>query len=192
MIYSFDDCSILNTCEVEIPRAYRFFSRKDKLRSRNFSKLNLLITKLNSLKITKFRFVPSTIQNNIVGAARQLIEEEEINTQMLGRNFEAQIMGQLEEFSSKIEKEFEGIEKNEDIDLIKKFFSANEKGLIKEKNLPEDDDMKILSGYINFQNEGRKYFITHDEHFWGYKDLILKEFKIMVVEEWNCNGLSLS
>lgn len=80
-VYAFDDCSILNLCEVEIPNAFRGVIGKNKLTSENFIKLNLLVSKLDK----KFRFVPSTIKNNIVKTARKLIEQERLNIPLLGK-----------------------------------------------------------------------------------------------------------
>lgn len=186
-IYSFDDCSILNMCEIEMPKAFKGTIGKDKLNSKNFTKLNLLISKLKK----KFRFVPSTIKDNIVKTARNLIEQEQLNVQILGKVFELQIMEQLDEFSSKIEEDFEEIQKNENINSVKLFFTNNERKLKKERNLPEDDDLMIIAGYVDYASDGEKHLITEDEHFWGYKDLILKEFNITITEERNCNKLAL-
>lgn len=190
--YSFDDCSILNTCKVEIPKAYRIFVGKDELNSKNFFKLNLLINRLNSLKINKFRFVPSTIKDNIVKVANKLIEDEGINIHRfrnLAYSFKAGVIDQLEQFGENIKDNFEEIKKKEDIDFIKTVFTDNEKELKKEGNIPEDDDLMIIAGYVNYKSEGEKYLITEDEHFWGYKDLILNEFNIIITEEWDCHKL---
>lgn len=192
MICSFDDCSILNTCEVEIPKACRIFVGKDKLKSENFSKLNLLINKLDSLKITKFRFVPSTIKDNIIKVANKLIEDEGINIHQIrnwAHSFKAEIIGRLEQFGERIKNNFEEIKKNEDINVIKKIFVDNGRELRKERNIPEEDDLKIIAGYMSYNSKEEKYLITQDEHFWRYKDLILKEFNIIVIEEWNCDKL---
>lgn len=190
--YAFDDCSILNTCEVKIPKAYQIYVGKSTLNSQNFSKLNSLIKKLNYLKILKFRFVPSTIKDNIVKAANQIIEDERINIHRfsnLARPFKAEVIGYLEQFGSEIETSFEEIKKKENISSIRTFFIDNERELTKERNIPEDDDLMIISGYKDHDSEWKKHLITHDEHFWRYKDLILSEFGIMVIEEWNCDKL---
>lgn len=187
--YSFDDSSILNTYEVEIPKAYKIFVGRGKLRSKNFSELNLLIGKLNSLKIIKYRFVPSNIQDNIIKVANSLIEDEKINIHMitnLARPFRESIIDQLEQFSEAIKDNFGEIKKHDDINSIKAFFVDNKRQLKKEKNMPEDDDMRIISGYIKYHTKEEKHLITQDEHFWGYSDLILKEFGIVITEEWNC------
>ncbi|PIN72146.1 hypothetical protein COV21_03095, partial [Candidatus Woesearchaeota archaeon CG10_big_fil_rev_8_21_14_0_10_45_5] len=70
-------------------------------------------------------------------------------------------------------------------------FVENERQLKKEKNIPEDDDFKIIAGYINAFDENCKLFITEDEHFWGYSDLISSNFKINVIKEWECHKIKV-
>ena len=41
------------------------------------------------------------------------------------------------------------------------------------------------------QISGNKYLISENEHFQGYSDLILKNFNIYVVKEWECHTLSV-
>ena len=47
----------------------------------------------------------------------------------------------------------------------------------------------IISAYSDYDCEGIKYFISEDEHFWGYDDLIKEEYDIDVVKEWECRRL---
>lgn len=76
-----------------------------------------------------------------------------------------------------------------DIASIKLFFIRHERKLKKERNLPEDDDLEIIAGYVGYDCSGEKHLISQDEHFWRYKDLISNEFRIIVTEEWNCDKL---
>jgi hypothetical protein len=176
-------------CQVKIPRSYRAYFKKDILTSDNFDKLITLSDKLRKMK--KYRFVPfKNLDFRTRKVVVQLIEKAGVNLMMVKRShlLEAELITQVKEFTDEIEG-FEEIERCEDIDDIKSFFKRNERELKKENNLPEDEDMEILSGYINFNGGGEKHLITQDEHFWRYKDLILEEFKITVVEEWNCDEI---
>lgn len=56
---------------------------KETLKSKHFSKLCLLMDKLDSLQITKFRFVPSTVNENIIKVANSLILDEGINIHLI-------------------------------------------------------------------------------------------------------------
>lgn len=57
--------------------------------------------------------------------------------------------------------------------------------------MPQDDDLKIIAGYFKYDCDENKYLISEDEHFWGYADLILKNFNIYVVKEWECHALNV-
>ncbi len=69
-------------------------------------------------------------------------------------------------------------------------FESNEKELKKETNIPEEDDLRIIAGYKNHTAEEAKFFITEDEHFWAYSELIYDNFSIRVIKEWECNKLT--
>ena len=183
-MYAFDDCTILNSCELKIPGAYKIFFKNDTITSKNFTKIIALFQRLNNSNVPRYRFVPFN-EENIVTVGNQLLQG--LNVQMLKANFRAQMMSQLQEFGDWIENSFIKIEKNKNIDNIKKFFVDNERNLIKERNIPEEDDLTIIKAYTEYESSETKYFISHDEHFWGYKDLILSEFGIKVVEEWKCD-----
>lgn len=189
-IYAFDDCSILKLCEIKIPNSYQIFFNKNTLTAKNHSKLKTAIEKLDNHDIPKFRFVPSeNIQDNIIKVANQILEGYSI--QMLGNVFKAEIIEQLEEFNDQIKKDFKEIVKDENIDEIKEIFVNNERELKKEKNIPGDDDFKIIAGYYKCGCDGNKYFITEDEHFWGYDDLILGNFKIQIIKEWKSHLIAV-
>ena len=70
-------------------------------------------------------------------------------------------------------------------------FENNLLKLNKEDNMPQDDDLKIIAGYCKYECSGNKYLITEDEHFWGYADLIIKNFNIHTVKEWECHTLNI-
>jgi hypothetical protein len=87
------------------------------------------------------------------------------------------------------------IPKAKDFKHIKDFFKKNERPLKKARqarytNIPEDDDCQILAGLIGFPASGTKFLVSQDEHFWGYADLILGEYGIQVVKEWECHTLA--
>ncbi len=189
-IYAFDDCSILNTCEIKIPISYRiFFDGKEKLYSKNYLKLKKLIGKLNQNNIDMHRFVPSNMDSRIVKVVKGYTSG--VNLSML-RVLESELLNQIEEFKEQIISEFKDIEKNQDIIQIEEIFRNNVKLLVKDKKVPETEDMEIISGYYQYNTPQKKYLISADEHFWGYKDIILTHFKIIVVEEWFCDKLSPS
>lgn len=188
--YAFDDSSILKLCTVNIPNSFQIFFQKKILTARNYNKLKLLIDKLTIQDISKFRFVPAeNIEDNTIKVANQILEG--YNIQMLGNVFKAEITDQLTEFNGQIRKEFLEIVKDEEIYGIKPTFESNLKELSKEDNMPQDDDLKIIAGYCKYECGGNKYLITEDEHFWGYSDLILKNFNIYVVKEWECHTLNV-
>ena len=83
------------------------------------------------------------------------------------------------------------IVKDKKIDGIKQIFEGNLRELSKKDSIPQDDDLKIIAGYYKYECDGNKYLITEDEHFWGYSDLILKNFNIYVVKEWECHTLNI-
>lgn len=189
-IYAFDDSSILKLCTIIIPNSFQIFFQKKILTARNYPKLKLLIDKLAMQGIPKFRFVPAeNIDENIIKVANQILEG--YNIQMLGTVFKVDIIDQLTGFNDQIRKEFLEIVKDEKIDGIKQTFESNLRELSKEDNMPQDDDLKIITGYYRYKCDGNKYLITEDEHFWGYSDLILKNFNIYVVKEWECHSLNI-
>ena len=188
--YAFDDSSILKLCTISIPASFQIFFQKKILTARNYPKLKLLIDKLARNGILKFRFVPAeNMDDNIIKVANQILEG--YNVQMLGNVFKVEIIDQLKDFNGQIRKEFGEILKDEDVKRIKQIFGNNLIELSKEDNMPQDDDLKIIAGYYKYNSDGNKYLISEDEHFWGYSDLILQNFNIYVVKEWECHTLSV-
>ena len=179
-IYSFDDCSILHQASIKIPEGFKKFFDYDSLHHQNFNILRKLSENLKNGRIRKYRFVPSDIETTIIKVGNELLSKCG-NVLILGVTFKSKVLAQLKEFIDVTTKEYGQITKDDDI----------EKQLNKEKNIPEDDDLKIIAGYNKFDCEGNKYFITEDEHFWGYSDLILDNFKINVIKEWECHLISV-
>ncbi len=99
------------------------------------------------------------------------------------------MLDQLSDFYAQILPEFQEITKDNNIGYLKILFTKNVKLLVKEPKIPEDDDLKILSGYCSFQYSGDKHLISEDEHFWGYAELIESNLGIRVVKEWECHFL---
>lgn len=188
-IYAFDECSILKLCKIRIPVSYKVFFEESSFAPRNHGRLRKLIFKLDEKKIPKYKFIPGNFETNAIKLINEIIESKQYNIRMLGESFRAQLLDQFEEFYCEIKEEFIGINKVDTINYIKDVFLKNEKDLTKERNIPEDDDFSIIAGYIQFSHIGRKHIISEDEHFWGYSDLILHHFKIIVVRECNCEEL---
>lgn len=188
-VYAFDDCAILHQCKITIPKGFQPFFNKAILCYKNFKKLFLLKNTLNDKNISKYRFVPSDIESNIITVANELLDKEG-NVRMLPRVFIAKVQEQLKSFFDEICNEYAEIDKVEEISEVKFFFENNEKELTKPRNIPEDDDCKILKALTLFPCNDKKYIISEDEHFWRYKDLILSEFRVYVIEEWSCGSLA--
>ena len=188
--YAFDDSSILKLCKIRIPDSYQIFFKESILTAKNYSKLKTFIDKLSEHNIPKFRFVPAeNMEQNTIKVANQLLEGYSI--QMLKNVFKVEIMDQLTGFNERIKDEFNEIQKDDDIEKIKQIFVSNPRKLSKDEDIPQDDDLKIIAGYNKYGCEGGKYLISEDEHFWGYTDLILNNFNIRVVKEWECHLIAV-
>ena len=189
-IVAFDECSVLNTCEIKLEPTYKMCFGKEKLTHKNYHKLKSLIETLNHNGIPKYTFEPSSFDNKAIYVFNGLIEEEGDKWKWLGETFKAKVIEQLENFRDEIKNSFNMIPKHNNIAHIKQKFIDDPKQLTKGKNnIPGDDDCKIIAGYSNFKCNGVKYLISQDEHFWGYKDTISSEFHIKVIEEWTCHKL---
>lgn len=189
-IYAFDECSIIHLCEIRIPESHRVFCKnKEILTYRNFSELSKFTNKLKENKISIYKFIPSSFENNLIKSVNNLLLDNNLNIQMLGRVFKTEINEQITEFLENLEG-FEDILKSDNIVKIKQLFCDNERELKKFRrgysNVPEDDDCKILKGFLNYRTSGEKFLITEDEHFFGYSDLIYSNFAITIIEESQC------
>ncbi|MCK5283249.1 MAG: hypothetical protein KAK00_07610 [Nanoarchaeota archaeon] len=189
-IYAFDDCSILHQANIEIPEAFKRFFDYDCLHYDNYKKLRNLSENLKKKNVKKHRFIPSNIETSIIKVGNELLSKCGY-VQMLGTTFKSKVLIQLKDFVDSTIDGYEEIEKNDNINDAKRIFLVNERELKKGTNIPEDDDFKIIAGYQKYEYGGKKYFITEDEHFWGYSDLILDNFEIHIIEEWRCHLIKI-
>lgn len=152
--------------------------------------MQVLLNHLRQNNLPRCRFVPEEdFDANIIKSYNQLLEGVG-NVQMLKAVFKKEMIDQLQTFYKELKKEFTEIEKDDNITMVKELFVKNERPLKKGWSIPNDDDLKIIAGYSQFYCHGEKYLISHDEDFWGNKDLILQEFQIIIIEEWNCHKLA--
>jgi hypothetical protein len=193
-VYALDECSILHLCKLKIPGGFIKFYDKQNLVHGHYDILKEFISKLDLKKIPKYRFEPSNIKQNALKVANELLIKQGNQILVLGTMgsvLKAQLIDQLEEFKDTISSEFKTILKKDEINSIKNIFVNNKRELTKESDIPENDDLKIIAGYIDLECESSKYLISDDEHFWGYKDLIKNNFGINVIEEWSCNKIKV-
>lgn len=188
-IYAFDECSILHTCKLNIRGAFKIFFQKEFIAHKNFKQLNLLLEHLRDKNKIRAKFVPNeNFDENLFISYNDLLGKQG-NVQMLGASFKKEMLEQLEKFYEGLSKEFINIKKDENISSLKTFFVNNQRLLAKHQKIPEDDDLKIIAAYSNYGCKGKKFFISEDEHFWGYDDLIENKYGFIVVTEWECDKL---
>ncbi len=186
--FAFDDCTIFHMCQLKPRPAFHKFVG-DKIFHKNFEKLSILLSHAKQKKISKCRFVPTEFfDQNVMKSYSELLETMG-NVQILGSVFKKEMMEQLVAFYEEIKLEFKEIPKSEDIALVKKLIEQNKRPLKKGRSMPNDDDFKILAGYAKYSATGKKFLISEDEDFWGYKDLYQNGLGIHIVEEWNCHKL---
>jgi hypothetical protein len=181
--YAFDDCSILNMCKIKVPASFELFLNKSELIPDNYSKLINLNNQLINKKCKKFMFIPSNFEKHTIRIAKRMLGD--LNPTMI-RGLNSQLIDRLNEFIDSVKDNFQPINKSEEIRDLRDLFIENEKELKKERNLPEDDDLKIMKGYAEFTSEQDKLLISQDEHFWGYKNLIENHLNISIIPEGNC------
>ncbi|NQU78707.1 hypothetical protein HQ545_02970 [Candidatus Woesearchaeota archaeon] len=186
-IYTFDECSMLKLCKIIVPGAYVVFVGCV-VKPQNHDKVNALVVALDARNIPIKFFKPSNFEINSIKLVDELLQRIG-NVQMLGDVFRSEILEQIEDFCEKAHDEFDFIEKSDNIELIRQLFVDNERELTREGNIPEDDDLKILAAYQDESCSGTKFFISADEHFWGYDDIISSNCGIVVVKEWECHNL---
>jgi hypothetical protein len=85
-MYAFDDCSILHSCKIIIPNAFKIYFSKD-FKHRNYDKLLSLNNYLQAKSLTKYKFVPNNIQTNIIKVVTDMLKG--YNVQMLGSTFKS-------------------------------------------------------------------------------------------------------
>lgn len=193
-VYSFDENTILHSCSVKIPKSFLWLFEKSELKHKNQQKIFCLLTELQQQKILSYKFVPSVnFEFHLLQVVDELIMNTGVQSAFLPKTFKIEIMDQLQEFSEGL-VDWGKIEKAKEFESIKDFFKQNARQLQKSKNhkysnIPEDDDCQILAGLVHFSCQGTKFLLSEDEHFWAYSDLILKEYNIQIIKEWECDLL---
>jgi len=186
--FAFDDCSIFHLCQLKPRAAFsKFFGSQ--ISHKHFEKLSSLLRHARQKNIERGRFVPAEeFDANVMKSYSDLLEKFG-NVQILGHVFKKEMIEQLMAFYESIKQEFQEILKSDDIRAVKQLIEQNKRQLKKGRSMPGEDDLKIIVGYAKHQAPGKKFLISEDEDFWGYKDLYQREFKIFVVEEWNCHQI---
>ncbi len=187
-VVGFDECSLIHLCKIKLPKSFAKVLNSDAFQFKNRENLELLVEKLSERKVKLCKFEPMNLTINIQKAVSQILDGES-GPSFLSSVFEKTISDGLYNSLVYISTNFETIEKSADISSTKEFFKNNERNLKKENNIPEDDDISIMKAFKFFQAKGQKFFVSEDEHFWGYKELIESEFKFKVIEEWLCSSL---
>ncbi len=187
--YAFDECSALKLCKIDVPESFQLFFGKV-IKPKNHDVIKGLTDALDQQEINRKLFIPSNLRHNSIKSTNEILTNLG-HVQMLGKTFKAEVLKQIEDFCDTLSDNFEFINKSENINSIKQIFINNEREMTRpdKSNIPEDDDLKIISGYKDIKCTGIKYLITEDEHFWGYTDIIQNNFTISVVKEWECNIL---
>ncbi|MBI4451238.1 hypothetical protein HY642_04645 [Candidatus Woesearchaeota archaeon] len=194
-VYSFDENTILHSCRVKIPAAFHWLFQKAELKHKNCDKINILVNALTTQGIAHYRFMPSIhLEQHLLETSVELIEQTDVQHPFLPKTFRVEVMDQLKEFCEQLTC-WEEIQKAAHFIHIKEFFKQNERPLKKAKgsrytNIPEDDDCQILAGLIEHPCTGARFLISHDEHFWGYADLIETQYGVVIVKEWECQVLA--
>jgi len=180
MIVAFDECSIINSFAIPVPDAWKPAFGAN-IKTKNYSKLNNLLSTLYEKGQKPYRFVPSKI--NIVKQAQGLINGITVMPLVLLKEVKKSIEKFMDELT-----EWNTITRNNSFTHIKKLFEENEQELKKNSNIPEDEDCEIIAGYVSYDSKKQaKVLITNDEHFYGYKELIWDNFLVRVVEEWKAD-----
>jgi hypothetical protein len=191
-LYSFDECTVLNSFAITLPSGIARLYGKSVLKSRNHDKIATLLSGIRTQGRTPHRFIPSSnLDHHLFLVGEELIETAGLSSAvMMFKTLKITILDQLNEHLSTIQG-WATIEKCPDFEDVHDLFISNERPLTKAKrgcsNIPEDDDCKILKGLMKFQTSDDKLLITADEHFWGYKDIIQSVCSIHIVEEWACH-----
>ena len=164
--------------------SFESFLNKKELISDNYSKLIALNTQLDNKGCNKFMFIPSNFENIAIKIVKKMLGD--LNPTMV-RGLNTQLIDRLNEFTNSVKDKFQPISKVEAIRDLKALFVANKEELKREGNIPEDDDLSIMKGYEEHISDQDKLLISHDEHFWGYKQLIQDHLNIVIIPEWNCD-----
>lgn len=184
-VVALDECTLLHSCRLEVPPAFSGMYPGG-ICHRNCGKIRDLIDRLEKKGHVVYRFVPTNHERNIIRVVEGLLGETTIMTHVL----KSTLLEQLYEYVEEVSNRFQEIVKDEDIGSYKRIFRENERELTKPRNIPEDDDLSVLAGYVSFLCGGERYLVSEDEHFWGYADLISRHWGVTVVKEWECHTLS--
>ncbi|MBR9677088.1 hypothetical protein GOV04_03035 [Candidatus Woesearchaeota archaeon] len=186
--YSFDDCSIFNLCEINIPNSWSEMFGTNRLRSYNYGKLVRLMASLNQQNIIPYRFIPESekFNSNLIKHANQLLIKTKINPAFMDLVFKKEVIESLKFSFKGVLKVFNTIQKNDNFQNIKQFFEQN---CQVPTNVPNNDDCKIIGGLNSFNCLGNKFFISADNHFRNNCDLIKQEWNITIVPEHECHLL---
>mgnify|MGYP001603958310 FL=1 len=170
--------------QIRVPLGVRaFFDNKEVLRKPHCEKVNNLLFTLTSKSINKYRFEREDFEQTCLGAINKLVSGTLVLNDWIRKDFMNQFNTQLQNIISS----FSTIKPAEDIADIKKYFLKNRRRLTKINNMPEDSDLGIMKALSLHDCKDKKVIISEDEHFWGYKDLLDKNYGFIVVEEWNCH-----
>lgn len=123
-LYSFDDCSILNLCEIYIPKSHQFLvNNKERIYCNNYNKLNSLLQWLRVKCISPYKFIPSeNFEKNLFRVAEELLEHNQINITFFGDVFRKEIIEQLKSFYKKL-VDFRDIQKTDKFFHVKDFLT---------------------------------------------------------------------
>lgn len=179
---AFDECSVLHMAKVDVPLAFQRFYGEE-LKHGNCDKLLALVDKIKA-KDKPYRFVPG-----LKAFTKVISELLEGGSMVMMNVFRNEIKISLDRFWNSL-SDWGEISRVEDCDDVLEVFKENEEELTKAENIPEREDCEIIAGYKAIEAK-EKILISEDEHFWGYKELIKKEFGIEVVEEWDCHKLTV-
>ena len=193
-MYCFDDCTIINSADFEIPPSHLKQFSQGFLDFENTKKIRGLYNDIDEAGLKRYRFVPDRkFKKNTVKSIRNLIKKycpKQI------KFLEAEIVDQADLFYEEIRDDFVELEKSDDIVQIQEFFKKHETPLKKTRrnpqkynNIPEPDDCQILASLVRYSTGLQKTFISADEHFWAYGEEIKGTFNIEVVQESDCNTL---
>ena len=190
-IVSFDECSVLKLCKITIPEAYKIIFGKEELFPKNHKKVHSLVNKIKKQGLKPYRFEPaSNLSQHALKVGTACIEQTRVNPQFLKIAFRKEVVDQLTEFTESL-NDWEVIQKQEDrAPNVQEIFKQNEQELRKDKNIPELDDCSIIAGLLQEESQ-KKFLISEDEHFWGYKRIIQEEFNITIVPEWDCQNMKI-
>lgn len=172
---AFDECSVLHLCKVAPCPAFGL----GELKHKNYDKLIALLDRINKLGLQPHRFVPHYLNKNIFNVINDFTAGTHSIMQMV---LQKEVSDALKRFWTTLEG-WGKIHRSDDPAPVKRVFEANEQQLKKRDNIPEDEDCTIIGGYAMIDSS-EKLLVSEDEHFWGYADVIERQWGIQVIAEW--------